>query len=185
MELFTLENNIVIPSTHALLTEPFKTIWEQDNSRQHVEAIKIFTYIEFVCSPKKSNPFFDIHEADRARDVRKEVWGDPDYKPDNYLIIMEGVYKYNELLKIVSPSMRLYLAAIKALNEVTSFLNTVNLKERTVAGGAVIKPADITRAFKELPDMKKTVETLRTSVHQELEEASKTRGSREVGDYER
>ena len=185
MEVFELEDGIVYPTKEILLIEPFKTIWEKDTSRQKEESIKIFTYVNFLCNPRRSNPYFDIDEKERSKHIKKEIWGDENYNHPDYLTIIEAVVKYKSLLEIESPSLKLYLSAVQGLNELTNFINTVDLNERTAAGGAVYKPADITRAFKELPDTKKTIETLRASIHNELQEAAKTRGSREIGDFER
>lgn len=183
MDLFEVINGIAYPSTHALLIEPFKTIWEKDTSDEKGNAMKVFTYIELVCSPKKSNPFFGYSETDRPGKVKKEVYNDENYKTTDFM--MQGVMKYKELLSVFSPTYPLLNAALMASDSLTQFLESVDLNERTASGGAVLKPGDVTKALKEIPDVAKSIATLQEKVQGELIEEAKTRNQREIGQYER
>jgi len=182
MDLFELNNGIAYPSVHALLIEPFKSMWERDTSEDKTNVMKVFTYIELVCSPKKSNPFFGYSETDRPSKVKKEVYGDENYHTTDFM--MQGVMKYKELLSMSSPTYPLLNAALMASDSLIEFLEDVNLSERTASGGAVIKPKDVTSALKEIPDVAKSITTLQEKVQGELIEEAKTRNQREVGQYE-
>lgn len=183
MDLFELINGKAFPSIHALMIQPFKGIWEADTSEQKNEAINIFTYVELLCSPKKSNPFYGIAVEDRPSRVKKEVWGDS--PPENPSKIMEAVMKYKEMLAIASVSYPLFESSLSAAESLRKNLNNVNLDERTNSGTAVTKPADVTRALKEIPDVIKSLETARAKVNAELIEDTKTRNQREIGQFER
>lgn len=183
MDLFELNNNIAFPSVHALLIEPFKSIWEADNSKSKENAIKVFTYIELVCSPKKSNPFFGYSEVERPGKVKKEVFNDENYYTTDFM--MQGVMKYNELLEIASPTYSLFISSLAAAEELKENLKSIDLGERTNAGTAVTKPKDITSALKEIPDVMRSLEAMRNKVHSELAEETKTRNQREINEYER
>lgn len=183
MDLFELNNGIAFPTIHALMIEPFKTIWERDTIDKKPNAIKVFTYIELVCSPKKSNPYLGYSEVERPRKVKKEVWGDPDKSDTDFMIL--GVVKYKQLLEEASPTYSLLNAALSAKDKLVHFLENFDLTERTNAGTAVTKPADITRALQQVPDVARSIMAMREKVQAELVEEAKTRGQREVGDYER
>lgn len=183
MELFEINNSIASPSVHALLIEPFKTMWEEDNSRQHQDSIKKFTYIELVCSPKKSNPYAGYSEEERPIKVKKEV-----FKDENYLIdtdIVQGTMKYIELLMEASPTYGLYMAAMNAANKMKDFLNTVKPDEKNINGAYMLKPADINKAIKDIPDIMKSLTSLRDKVIEELADEAKTRKDRRIGRYEK
>lgn len=183
MDLFEVNNGIAFPSIHALIIEPFKGIWEADTDSGKGKAIKVFTYIELMCSPKKSNPFFGYSEKIRSSKVKKEVFKDETYISTSFMI--QGVIKYKELLNIASPSYSLLNAALKAKDSLTQFLETVDFEERTNGGAAVLKPKDITAALKEVGDVAKKLEALRYDVLNELaDDRTKTRNQREIGMYE-
>lgn len=183
MDLFIVENNRAFPSPHALLIQPFKEIWEADPTEDKTHAIKVFSYIELVCSPKKSNPFFGYSEEDRPAKVKKEVYGDENYHTTDFMI--KGVERYVELLNNASPTYSLLNASLLAKDSLVAYLESVDLDERTRGGIAVTKPADVTKALKEVPDVAKSIETMRGKVQGELLEDAKTRNQREIGQYER
>ena len=183
MDLLEIRNNRVFPTVHALMLEPFKTIWESDTEEQKGNAIKVFSYIEFVCSPKKSNIFLGYEEKKRSARVKKEIYGDENYPTTDFM--MRGVLRYKQALEESSPTYPLLISGLNAKDKLISFLDTFDLEERTNSGTAVLKPADITRALKEIPEVAKAIQAMREKVHSELEEAAKTRNQREVGDYER
>ena len=112
MDLLEIINGQVQPSVHALCIEPFKSMWEADTSKGKESALRDFRYVELVCSPKKSNPFFGIEEDIRPAQVRKEV-----YKNENHGItsdVMRACMKYTELLEHSSPSYALLISSLKA-----------------------------------------------------------------------
>jgi hypothetical protein len=180
--LFEIVNKRVVPTVHALMIEPFKSIWEADPTPEKSNAIKLFSYTEFVCSPKKSNPFIGYSEEVRPRKVKKEIYGDENYRTTDFMILC--VAKYKEILEEGSPTYVLFNAALNAKDKLVHFLNNFSLEERTNAGTAVIKPADVTRALKEIPDVAKSILASREKVHAELLEDSKTRNQREIRQYE-
>ena len=183
MDLFTIKNGRAFPSVHALLIEPFKSIHANDTSPDKGESIKIFTYVELLCSPKKSNPFYGRSTEERPSYVKKEVWGDD--PPDDPSMIMEAVLKNKELLAIASPTYPLFEASMEAAEQLKKVLAKPDFNERTNSGAAVTKPKDITSALKEIPEAIKSLETLRGKVNSELEDDTKTRNQREIGPYER
>ena len=89
------------------------------------------------------------------------------------------------MLAIASPTYSLFNSALVAADKLKDNLNNVNLAEMTASGTAVTKPKDVTSALKEIPDVIKSLETMRNKVASELLEDTKTRNQREVGEYER
>lgn len=183
MELFEVTNSRAFPSAHALLIEPFKTIWEADDTQDKGRAIKVFSYIELLCSPKKSNPFFGYAENIRSARVKKEVFKNENYPDTGFMI--QGVIRYKELLDESSPTYSLLITSLMTKDKLENFLRGFEPSTRNMSGTLVLKPKDITSALKEIPDVAKAIETQLEKVNQEIEEASKTRNKREIGMYER
>lgn len=183
MDLLEMVNGYAVPSVHALLIEPFKSIWNNDTSSNNIESTKIFTYIELLCSPKKSNPFAGYEEEIRVIKVKEEVWGDGNYPITHQ--IMLATLRYKELLSDSSMSYGLYVDAVTGVEKLRKFLREFSLDERTPGGAMVLKPRDITSAMKDIDDVAKNMESSRDRVHTELIQTSKTRNQRDIGDYER
>lgn len=183
MDIFEVSNNKAFPSVHILMIEPFKTMWENDTSKGKEDVLKKFTYVELMCSPKSSNPFAGYSEQERPGKVKKEVYQDEFMPIDSETML--AMLKYHELLENSSPSFSLYRAALVAKDKLIAFLENFNLDERTNSGGAVIKPADVTRAMNDIPDLMKGIAQMKKDVTDELLADAKTKNSRKIGQYER
>jgi hypothetical protein len=183
MTILEVLNGRAFPTAHALSIPLFAQIMDTDDDPQKSRAIKVFSYIEFMCSPKKSNPFLGYSPDLRPLKVKKELWGDENY-PDTQFMIL-GILKYMELLENYSPSYPLLEASLESAERLKELLKGFDLNERTASGGLVLKPKDITSALKEIPLVIKALEESRAKVEAELAESSKTRKDRDVGVYER
>ena len=181
MDLFVVQNKRAMPSVHALIIEPFKTIWHQDPDPAKSDAIRFFTFIELACSPKKSNPYFGYDKEKRYIKLKEELFGDGSYLLP--AIVMDALIKYEELTDSSSPAYSILTSALSAADQLKTYLNNINLNARTNSGAAVYKPKDVTAALKELPHLAKNIEELRTKIEQELEEG-KTRSNRQIGHFE-
>lgn len=183
MTLLEIRNNRVFPSIHALLKEPYKSIWEEDLSNNKEQAILYLTYIEFVCSPKMSNPFYGYDERVRPSKVAKEVFKDENFVVPSELIL--GCAIYMEDLENSSPSYANLRSAENNLNKLKRFLDTMQPDAKTIGGALVLKPKEILLAYKELPAALKLIAEARRNVHEELEAYDiKTRNQRKIGKYE-
>lgn len=183
MDLFELRNNRAFPSIHALLIEPFKTMWDNDDSREKEVCIKKFTYIELMCSPKKSNVFFEYAEDIRVNKVSKEVYGDENYRIDQD--VMMATMRYTELLNDASFGYEMLTSGLTAAHRLKAFLREFKPDEKNNSGGLMLKPKELAAAISELPNVIKGIEEARNKVHEELEQQTKTRKNRQIGRYER
>lgn len=182
MELFIVQNGKAMPSVHALIIEPFKSIWNLDKDQTKGNAIRDFTFIELCCSPKKSNPYKGYDVDQRYRVLKKELYGNEAYELSS--IIIDAITKYEELLENHSPTLTLLRAALQGADKFKEQMGKINLNERTNSGAAVYKPRDITNAMKDLPEMAKSIESLMDKVNKELLDEGKTRSNRTIGYYE-
>lgn len=187
MELFTINQGKVVPSTHALLIEPYKSMWAADTSEDKHEAINVFSYIEFLCSPKMSNPFHGIPQDIRPKEIKRNIWKDEQYQSDVYSTfeIIQGVETYKELLANAAPGYDLYLSALSAADTLKTFLNDLDLTKTTNSGALQLKPADVTKALNEIGETISNLTESRRKLLAEIKESNKTKGGREPGLFER
>jgi hypothetical protein len=183
MDLFELVNDHALPSVHALLIEPFKSMWEEDESDRKTDCIKKFTYIELLCSPKKSNPYFGLSEQEREITLKRAIF--QGQTPSNVEQIILAIHKYKDLLEEASPTYDLLLAAYSAKEKLVEFLKDLDPAAKTKSDTLILKPKDITAALKDVFETAKSLDAARNKMNQELMEESRTRKSRTPGRYER
>ena len=185
MDLFRLEGTVVKPTEHALLIPPYSDIWNRDKDPEKNNAIRDFTYIEFCCSYKKSNPYRGF-----AEDVRKIKVGEAVYKEDyiNFVedsLIQEGIELYEKLRVEASPTIQYYLAAKSGAEKMMNWLNTFDMETTNARTGLPLyKPREITSALKDTYDVMKTLNALEEKVHEQLFESMKTVGNKEINHFE-
>lgn len=185
MDIFEIQNERAIPTTHALLIEPYKTIWENDSSKNKSEAIKKFTFIELMCSRKKTNPFIGYSEGIRYSKIAENIFGDEMHRPTNDNLVEKGIEVYKQLMYEASPTLSYLEAALESAEKVKDMMRNVDFEERTNGGAAVYKPGDITKALKETNEVVKSLLALKEKVENEMMEDAKTRGARDIGHFER
>ena len=184
MELFTIEGNTVKPTKEILLIYPFSEIWDRDSDIKKVTAMQQFKYIEFMCSPKKTNPFRGYEKEKKEQKVIENVFGkEAVYKPDN--LVKMAMEQYLEFFYNASPSLAYLEDARGAANMTRQFLSEVDLSSETKAGYPKYKPKDITSALVDTLNVLKTLDALEEKVQQELFENTKTKNNREINMFER
>ena len=189
MSLFIVEHLKVMPHPSVLLIHPFKQIWEEDETEGKDIALIKFSFVEFMCSYDKSNEFIGYELDERGDKILAAILSPNgeinavDIKEN--VLVLEAINMYIQFQIQASPSIRLYEAALQASNKLVDFFDTLDMNERTKGGTPVYKPADITRALKDVNDVLKTLAGLKATIHQELVEATKGKGGRTINYFER
>ena len=187
MEVFIVQDGRIAVTPEALLLTPFKKIW---NKYDTDEAILRFTYIEFMCSYKKTNPFIGYQLKERENKIleycmptitneqKKDITSDKD--------IIKAMSFYDTVQLESSPSLRLHMAAEAATDKMIGFFTTFDLSAKNLKTGTLLyKPADITRALKDVNDVIRTLTSTRQKVIEELAEDSKGKGNRSINYFEK
>lgn len=180
--LFVTENGIAKPNTETLLMSPFKDIWERDLSPSKEVAIKELTFIEFMSSKKKTNPYAGYDEGIRLERLKREFFSE-DWEMDT--LIEQALAKIVEFQKEASPTYTYYQAAINAAEKMKSFFNNFDINERNERNGnPIYKPSDITRAIKDTNGVLQDLNKMKDNVEQELFETTKTKNNKTINPFE-
>ncbi len=180
--LFVVENGIAKPNTETLLVSPFKEIWERDKSNSKDRAIKEFTFIEFMSSKKKTNPYAG-YDDNKRYEVLKQALFEEDWEVDS--LVEQGLVKIKEFQEEASPTYQYYVSASKAAEKMRTFFNTFDINERNEKNGSPIyKPSDITRALNDTDKVLQNLNSLKEKVEQELFEQTKTKGNKSINPFE-
>jgi len=180
--LFKVEDKIVKPTDEALQVSPFKDIWERDKSPNKEIALQEFTYIEFMTSALKTNPYRGYSEDRKETVVRQDVIKIPDWQPDE--LILAGMQKVKQFQTEGSESYSLYLSALVAKNKLQDFFNNFNInKVNSKTGAPIYKPRDITTALQDLDKTIVSLQSLEKKVEEDLFESAKIRGQKEISPF--
>lgn len=183
IEVFEIEHGIVKPTKEILLIEPFKTIWERDNTAKKEMAMKEFGYIEFMVSYKQTNPFIGYGAQERHRNICKSVMKDLTYIPDD--IVKEGLSVYKSWMEEASPTLRTYKAMVASNEKVIQWAKNVDLDLLDNKGAAVYKPNDILSVIAKGSENIKHLSTMKTTVEQEINDSIKRRNNRVINEFEK
>lgn len=184
MELFTVEDGLVIPNPNTLLIHPFSDIWNRDNSPRKEIASAEFAYIEFLCSYAKANPYLGYDDNIKEIKVRENtVRTVPDWTPDD--MITEAIVVYCSFRDEASPSLRFYLSALKGAEKIQTYYKDVDFTKTTKTGMLVHKISDVVRSLAQSSQVMNNLETLKAKVQQELFESNKVRANRIVNHFEK
>jgi len=176
---FNIVNSKVVPNTEVLLLEPFKTIWERDESKNKAVAYKELSYIEFASSYKNTNPYKDYSDAIKREKIAYDVFGDRKWEPDHLIeLAINYIENYQEE---VSLSYTFFKSAKKAAHNVIEFYNQVDLSERNLkTGNPIYKPKEIIDSLRTAEDTLAALQRLEDKVAQELFGELKSRGNKKV-----
>ena len=176
--LFDVVKNTVVPTTTVLLISPFKEIWE-NNSKD--KAIAIFSYIEFMASHKKTNPYKGYPPQRRKEKLIEKLFPDGDFVEDD--LIKNGIRQLEEFQTEASEALQLYIAVQDSIFKAKVYYDTLDLSERDKTGKPVHKMTDYLKSIKELSSSLGSLKSLREKVEEDLYEESKYKGGKKVGHF--
>lgn len=177
--LFKIENNRVQPHPETLLIHPFSEIWERDISEGKVNAREDLTYVEFMTSQKKSNPYSGYDDSIKEDKIKKDIITRKDWVADS--LIFAAMDKIQVFQTENSITYTYYVAARTAAEKIKSFFLQFDINERNErTGNPVYKPRDITSAVNDTSNSLTNLANLREKVDQELFESTKIMGQKEV-----
>lgn len=180
--LFTVTNKVVTPTTQTLLISPFKQIWERDESKDKMYAIEDFSYIEFMVSVQKGNPYSGYTEENRAFHILKDIITRADWEEDD--LIKEGMFKLKEFQAGASLTYNYYMAAKIAAEKMQSFFINFNMHQvNERSGNPIFKPKDITSALNDTARVLENLNALREKVDNEVFEAVKNKGQKVISPF--
>jgi hypothetical protein len=178
--LFTVESRVVSPTTQVLLISPFKEIWARDTSEDKRYAIEDFSYIEFMASIQKSNPYSGYPEDQRAEKILKDIITRAEWDQTDSLILA-GIDKLKEFQAEASVTYNYYMAAKNAAEKMQQFFMTFSMGEVNPKTGALVwKPRDITSALNDTSRVLENLNSLREKVDNEVFEEVKKKGQKIV-----
>lgn len=179
--LFEVTGKTVFPNAETLLTSPYKEIWERDKSKEKYRALKEFSYIEFLISMKKTNPYRQYPEDIKPMKVKEAIFGEEEWRPDE--LVAEGINTLKKFQREASTTYSYYVAAKKAAEKMREFFEDVDVNERDEKERPIWKPRDITSALNDTEKVLANIKSLEKKVEEELFEEIKTRSNKQISTF--
>lgn len=180
--LFKVEGKTVYPNDEVLLISPFKEIWERDKSKGKDVARQEFSYIEFMTSYLKSNPYKGYAAEIKHKVIKEAVIKEDKWEVDD--LIKEAMSFIHNIQKDASPTYSLYLSTLVAKDKLENFFQTVDLDERNFKSGMpVYKPKELSSAMMDVDKLTASLAALKKKVEEELFDEVKIKGQKEVSPF--
>lgn len=184
--MFTINNGAIIPNPETLTIYPYSVIHSRDTTSHKEESQQAWRYIEYFCSPKKTNPFYGYsrtsNRSEKIIENIKETF--PQFELDD--LIIKGVAQYDEFWNNASPKKSFYESALIAAKKLEGFYLTFDLEATNLRTGAPIyKPKEITTALIDTQGVLKNLDALAAQVNEEIYDAAKSKANRTVNHFER
>lgn len=176
MRLITIENYELIVAPEALLIRPIRRLWNQDRSEKKEKFYQQISYLYFMVSPQSSYSYL-LSEEERHEAIIEQEGLPKDFQPSALLKEAMEIYKAHT----ITPSQQLLTSALNAAHTVSEFLNDPTiLRQEDDKGRPKYQISSITTALKNVEGIVASLQNLQKKVDQELEEASKARGTQEL-----
>ena len=170
MKLFCMTNGNVAPAEELLLLKPFGKIWKRDRSASKEKALKELAYIYFMYDPKSE---FKVHNDmdERSKLVCQAVGLKTGWKPD------KDVESAIELFNSFKSQSALILEDIThSINNLRTFLRTVDLSKLDQKGKPVHNPSAIASTIKQAITLARQVKEAEMALVAEEEEEAEMSG---------
>ena len=165
MNLFELENNVVVFSPQALMIAPFKSIWDADKSKDKVNATLELAFIYYMADERSD--FMHILDNDERIEEIKNFINMPKKFTGNSKEIVRAVHYYEQLS--ATTSTRLLQSTRLILQKISQFLDNVNMEEKDDRGKPVHDITKITSAVEKIPKLIKALNEVEKEVIKEKE----------------
>ena len=181
ISLFEIENDVIIVSQHVLLVDEFAAVWALSSDKELIKSTH-FKYIEFFCSPYKTNIYADLDNGSRELLLKKDIYKDEEYElPEE---VKRAIYFYGGIFISNIFTLSLLDSVMNGAVQVRDHMNSLDLNERTNSGAKVTKPSEVFAAIEKLETAVISIENLRKRVYQDLKKV-KLKGNVQIGHFER
>lgn len=145
---FLVEDNNIYPSAEVLSIREFRELWDRDKSSGKDKARKelAFIYHAYWVGALAAG----VRDTEREQYAWNLVYKTPFKKPDDKVVV-EAINRILNIQTNCFPSYKLFQSANKAFDNLTDFLDNVDLEERDAKGKPVYMPKAIMDALMAVP----------------------------------
>jgi len=161
MNLFEIENNVVVFSPQALMIAPFKKLWDADKSKDKSKATLELAFIYYMADERSD--FMHILDTDERIEEIKQFTNMPEKFSGRSKEIVRAIHYYEKLSE--TTSTKLLQSTRLVLQKISEFLDNVNLDERDARSSKPIHDiGKITSSVEKIPKLIKAINEIEKEV---------------------
>lgn len=181
MRVFEIHNNKIQVTEHALMVPVFKEIWDRDQSKEKTRAMRDLSYIEFMCNPRTSNPYYGRGERDKMKALAIDLYQNEDHEPDEDVI--KAIRWYRRTLNEALPSLSMYLSVKNSVDVLSHYFRNAEVDDDT---GAINTDANKLMAnVLKSKELLANLDDLRQAVESEIFTVLSHKGNKKINPFER
>lgn len=166
MNLFEIENNVVVFSPQALLIEPFKKIWDSDKSKSKDKATLELAFVYYMADERSD--FMHILDTDERINEVKLFIDMPKKFSGKSKEITRAIHYYEKASE--TTSTRLLQSTRLVLQKISRFLDNLDMDERDERSNKPIHDiGKITASVEKIPKLIKAINEIEKQVINEKE----------------
>lgn len=183
------ENQMPIPSPEVRTIKPFSVIFRSSKSRAKLYGLtddkeapfclKEFSFIHFVTVYDSRFRMYATQQ-EMVDAIKGAVELPVEWEPDQ--LIIEAIEVYTDLQ--ITPSLKLYEAAVSGIEKLKKQIETFDLDERTKSGGFVLKPTEYQATINGITKNMEEVKRAEDMVRKEQDLKKRGKGGRNLGLFE-
>lgn len=164
MNLFEIDNNVVVFSPQALMIAPFKKIWDADDSEDKINATLELAFVYYMAD-ERSDFMHIINPDERVEEIKRFI-----DMPSNFTgkskEIVRAVHYYEQLS--VTTSTKLLQSTRLVIQKISEFLDGIDMNERDERTKKPIHDiTKITGAVEKIPKLIKALNEIEKEVIKE------------------
>lgn len=163
INLFDIENNVVIPTVHCHIIPELKAVIDKYKERSTL----VFAYLFYTTYIGRENPYSNIDEVSREDMVKKDL----KYDIADCAVINAAREKIKKLYE--TPTMRFYVATKKTLDKLTEYLDRTQITD-----GRNGNLDDVMKIMKDYDKIRNTFKNISNDLNDEQD--LRTRGDIEL-----
>ena len=165
MNLFEVENDVVIFSPQALMLKPFKEIWDKDKTKDKSNAATTLAFVYYMADDR-SDFMHILDPLERAEEISPYLNLTSKFNTQSKEII-RAIHFYEQMS--VTTSTRLLHSTRLILQKISEFLDSVNMNEVDDRGKLKHDITKITSAVEKIPKLVKAINEIEKEVIKEKE----------------
>lgn len=170
IKIIDLKDGKIIVAPECLVIEPFKSVYENDKSKNKVESFKVMQYVWFYSAFK--SPFFQHSSADRHKLITELIIKDKKFVVTEQ--IKECIAVFEKIF--TTPAMKLFRSVQESIVKMEEFFKNVDYNEDTVT--------KIQKAVIDMPKMQEAIQSAFDNCMKEQSTGDKIRGNATLGLFE-
>jgi hypothetical protein len=180
MKVFDIVSGEIIIDPSRLVIPEFNKLWMRDKSKDKHNAMKEIAYITFLFDLSADNPYRGYTEYERDFVLKKDLFNDPNFVPDEALV--EAIAKFKKLME--TTNTRVLLGAKKAAEELAKWFEQIDFTKVDNYGKPIFSARELSSNLKEVGNIVKSLGLLEDMVRREQLDKATSRGGSDIGMYE-